>query len=124
MIQEQKKSILLLKAIIFSYHGIKDNEKSILAESAEQIDGSEELEWVYDFLNKDSVSTFERAKSFFQETIANYDTETKLAYLSETWDAASKKGYVTEMEAMAMLTLAKDWKVQKELLGLIRKKNQ
>jgi hypothetical protein len=35
------------------------------------------------------------------------------------WQANNLKGYVTEMEATAMLKLAKDWNVQKELVQLV-----
>ena len=35
------------------------------------------------------------------------------------WQAHNLKGYVTEMEATAMLKLAKDWNVQKELIELV-----
>jgi hypothetical protein len=37
------------------------------------------------------------------------------------WEAAKSKGYISEMEATAILKLAKDWAVQKDLLKLIRK---
>ena len=37
------------------------------------------------------------------------------------WQANNLKGYVTEMEATAMLKLAKDWNVQKELVELYQK---
>ena len=37
------------------------------------------------------------------------------------WESNNLKGYVTEMEATAMLKLARDWKVEKELVDLVMK---
>ena len=37
------------------------------------------------------------------------------------WQSNNLKGYVTEMEATAMLKLAKDWHVEKELVELVLK---
>jgi uridine phosphorylase len=37
------------------------------------------------------------------------------------WEANNLKGFVTEMEATAMLKLAKDWGVEKELVNLVVK---
>jgi hypothetical protein len=37
------------------------------------------------------------------------------------WKANDLKGYITEMEATAMLKLAKDWSVEKELIDLVLK---
>jgi len=37
------------------------------------------------------------------------------------WKANNKKGYITEMEATAMLKLAKDWQVENELIEMVKK---
>jgi hypothetical protein len=37
------------------------------------------------------------------------------------WQSNNLKGYVTEMEATAMLKLAKDWNVERELIELVLK---
>jgi hypothetical protein len=37
------------------------------------------------------------------------------------WQSNNLKGYVTEMEATAMLKLARDWNVEKELIELVLK---
>ncbi|MFN6946413.1 MAG: hypothetical protein ACK4ND_15805 [Cytophagaceae bacterium] len=121
MTSEQKKAFLLLKAIIFSYHGLDEDEKRILDETAEKLSAFQELEWALNFLNEDVLTAFDRGRAYFNTTIATYDNETKLSYLNMVWDATKLKGYITEMEAMAMLKLAKDWGVQKELLGMVRK---
>jgi hypothetical protein len=46
---------------------------------------------------------------------------TRLYYLSSVWNANNRKGYISEMEAIAMLKLAQDWQIERELLDMIRK---
>lgn len=121
MTTNEKKAFLLLKSLIFSFHGLTDEEKGILEETAHKIDGNDELKWVLDFLSEDIHTAFERARVFFNQTIATYDSEKKLSYLKMAWEANSSKGHITEMEATAMLKLAKDWSVQRELLSMVRK---
>jgi hypothetical protein len=121
MTPEQKKALLLLKFIVFNYHGLDVEEKKILQKDAAEIDGKEDLAWVEEFVSKDESTSFERAREFFRQTIATYDAETKVSYLNIVWESTRTKGYISEMEATAILKLAKDWSVQKELLKLIRK---
>lgn len=118
---EQKKALLLLKLVIFNYHGLDEEEKQILADTAAKLDALEELKWAYDFSEQDSLTSFERAREFFKTTIALYDKDSKLEYIRLVWSDTSSKGYVSEIEAMSMLKLAKDWGVQKDLLALVRK---
>ena len=121
MTSDEKKAFLLLKSLILSFHGLTDDEKAMLEETASNIDGQEELKWVLDFINEDIYTAFERARVFFNTTIATYDNSKKLEYLQVAWDANSSKGHITEMEATAMLKLARDWGVQRDLLTLVRK---
>jgi hypothetical protein len=121
MTAEQKKALLLLKFIIFNYHGLDVEEKKILEKDAQDIDGKNDLEWVKEFVEKDESTSFERARKYFSQTIATYDVDTKVSYLNIVWESTRTKGYISEMEATAILKLAKDWAVQKELLKLIRK---
>ena len=121
MTAEQKKALLLLKFIIFNYHGMDVEEKKILQKDADDIDGKADLEWVEEFVSKDENTSFERAREFFRKTIGTYDVATKVSYLKIVWESTRTKGYISEMEATAILKLAKDWAVQKELLKLIRK---
>ena len=55
------------------------------------------------------------------KTIGNYAKAKRLEYLDQVWQANNKKGYITEMEATAMLKLAKDWHVENELIEMVRK---
>lgn len=121
MDSEQKKAFILLKLIIFSYHGLAGEEKSVLEETADNLEAKEELNWALEFVREDPYSSFDRAREFFNKTIATYDKDTRLSYLNTVWEATNEKGYISEMEAMALLKLAKDWAVQKELLTLVKK---
>jgi hypothetical protein len=42
--------------------------------------------------------------------------------LGLVWKATNRKGCITEMEATTILKVAKDWKMQRELMGMVRKK--
>jgi hypothetical protein len=110
MTSEQKKAILLLKSVIFHYHGLDNEEKEILDNTAQKLDAWDELKWANDFIALDYYTAFERAREYLNEIVGM------------VWEANNAKGYVTEMEATAMLKLAKDWHVQKELMMLVRKK--
>ncbi len=122
MTSDEKKAILLLKSVIFHYHGLDKEEQQILDSTAERFDAWEELKWANDFISLDYYTAFERAREYLNEVVGNLDKDTRLNYLSMVWEANNAKGYVTEMEATAMLKLAKDWNVQKELMMLVRKK--
>ncbi len=120
---EEKKAILLLKSVIFHYHGLDNDEKEILDKTAQKFDAWEELKWANEFIAVDYYTAFERAREHLNEIVGKLDKETRLSYLSMVWEANNAKGYVTEMEATAMLKLAKDWHVQRDLMMLVRKKS-
>jgi hypothetical protein len=122
MTSDQKKAFLLLKAAIFQHHGMNEEEQKSLQETADTLEATEELNWVNDFISSDVYSAFERARQFLTNIAVDWDAETKLSYLADVWGATNKKGYITEIEATAMLKLAKDWRVQKELMTIVRKK--
>jgi len=121
MSSEEKKAYLLLKSIIFYYHGLDEDEQKILDETAAKLDGKEELKWANDFITSDHLTAFERCREYLNNSIGKLEPEKKVGYLSEVWKASSQKGYISEMEATAMLKLAKDWQVERDLLAMIRK---
>jgi uncharacterized tellurite resistance protein B-like protein len=47
------------------------------------------------------------------------EKDKRIELVQMVWQANNLKGYVTEMEATAMLKLAKDWNVEKELIELV-----
>ncbi|TAE04064.1 MAG: hypothetical protein EAZ97_00670 [Bacteroidetes bacterium] len=120
MTSEEKKAFLLLKLIIFSYHGIDEDEQAILDETAQNLDAQAELEWANEFIAADYYNAFERAQSFLEPIMENLDKDKRLDYLSKVWNANNQKGYISEMEATAMIKLAQDWDIEEELIEMIK----
>ncbi len=120
MNSEEKRAYLLLKSVIFHYHGLDEDEQKILDQTAEELDAFDELKWANDFISEDYFTAFERAHEFLNNIIGNMEKDQRLYYLDLVWKANNKKGYITEMEATAMLKLAKDWHIENELIALVR----
>ena len=118
---EEKKVYMLLKSVIFYYHGLDEIEKQELIKTAEELDAHEEYQWAIDFISADYMTAFDRAREYLNEQIGDYSRESRIELINMVWKANNLKGYVTEMEATAMLKLAKDWNVQKELVSLVLK---
>jgi len=121
MSTEEKKAFLLLKSVIFHYHGLDQEEQQLLDEAAQQFDAQAELQWAHDFIAQDYYTAFERSRSFLKEVMCALPEEKRLNYLDSVWQANNKKGYISEMEATAMIKLAKDWHIEKQLIEIIRK---
>ena len=118
---EEKKVYMLLKSVIFHYHGLDEAERTDLEKTAEELDAPQEYKWALDFIAKDYITAFERAREYLNDIIADYPKDKRIELINMVWQANNLKGYVTEMEATAMLKLAKDWNVQKELIELVLK---
>lgn len=111
---------MLLKSLIFHYHGLDEDEEKILNDSADELSAHEELKWANEFIAEDFMSAFERSRELLNNTIGKLEAEKKLSYLFSVWEDNNKKGYLTEMEATAMLNLAKDWGIRAELMDRVR----
>lgn len=122
MLSEEKKILLLLNLIIFNYHGLDESERLLLKELADKHDAQEELKWAYSMLGDDYFSSFESINIWFKDAVKDFDIERKLYFLTMVWEETVKKGYISEMEATAMLKIAHNWGIQKELLAIVRKK--
>lgn len=120
MTRQEKRALMLLKSLIFHYHGLDEDEKAILDESAVQYDAQRELDWANAFIAEDFLSAFERSREFLNKVIGVLPKEKKLDYLIAVWQDNHKKGYMTEMEATAMINLARDWEIQTELMERVR----
>ncbi|EMR02604.1 hypothetical protein ADICEAN_02260 [Cesiribacter andamanensis AMV16] len=118
MSSEEKKIFLLLQSIIFQYHGLDDAEQQLLQQSAQELQGLAELGWAQEFIGEDYLTAFDRARVFLQSI--DLPADTKLEYLYRVWQSNNAKGYITEMEATAMLRLARDWKLEGELVKRVR----
>lgn len=118
---EEKKVYMLLKSVIFHYHGLDEAERIDLEKTAVGLDAHAEHQWALEFIAKDYITAFERAREYLNEIIADYPKDNRIELINMVWQANNLKGYVTEMEATAMLKLAKDWNVQSELIALVLK---
>jgi NADH:ubiquinone oxidoreductase subunit E len=118
---EEKRVYMLLKSVIFHYHGLDEEERRDLDHTAKELDALEEYKWAQEFIAQDYLTSFERARDLLNDIIADYPKDKRVELINMVWQANNLKGYVTEMEATAMLKLAKDWNVQKELIELVLK---
>jgi hypothetical protein len=116
---EEKKVYMLLKSVIFHYHGLDEAEKKDLDLTSEALNAKMEYTWALDFIAEDHLTAFERARDYLNNIIGDYSKDKRIELINMVWQANNLKGYVTEMEATAMLKLAKDWSVQKELIELV-----
>jgi len=121
MTTEEKRVYLLLKAVIFHYHGLDHAEELDLKEAARKLDGMDELKWAEEFVEKDHITSFDRARTYLVDIIGDYPKLKRVELINMVWESNNIKGYVTEMEATAMIRLARDWKVEKELIELVLK---
>lgn len=119
MDSEEKKAYMLLKSVIYHYHGLDKRERQDLLETAERMDAKKELEWANKFIAKDYITSFERARAHLNDIIGDYSKDKRVKYIGMVWEANNLKGFVTEMETTAMLKLAKDWRVQDELRDIV-----
>lgn len=120
-LHEYKKVYMLLKSVIFHYHGLDESEKEDLDKTAATLHAQEEYQWALNFVSKDYVTAFDRARDYLNVIIGDYPRELRVKLITMVWEANNLKGYVTEMEATAMLRLARDWNVKEELIGLVLK---
>ena len=121
MTSEEKKAYLLLKSVIFHYHGLDEDEQKILDQTAGELDAKEELKWANGFIAEDYFTAFDRARTYLNDVVGKLDRDRRLYYLDMVWKANNQKGYITEMEATAMLKLAKDWDVESDLITMVRR---
>jgi nucleoside phosphorylase len=120
MTSDEKKAFLLLKSVIFHYHGLDEDEQGILDETAAELNAQAELQWANAFIEEDYFNAFDRAREFLRTVGASLDKGTKLQYITQVWQSNEKKGYISEMEAMAILRVAEDWHIEKELISMIK----
>ena len=121
MTEQEKRVYVLLKAVIYHYHGLDEMEKIDLEETANRLNATEELKWTLEFVAKDYITAFDRAREYLNDIIGDYVKEKRIELINMVWQSNNLKGYVTEMEATAMLKLAKDWNVEKELIEMVLK---
>ncbi len=119
---EDKKMLLLLIVSTFSYNEIIDNESKILNDFAKKQDAEKELKWALDFISKDEANSYQNKINYFSKRLPEIDTNKRLFFIKQTWDLSNEKGYISEMEAISILRLARDWGVDRLLLNEVKKK--
>ncbi|GJM27396.1 MAG: hypothetical protein DHS20C17_00310 [Cyclobacteriaceae bacterium] len=120
MSSEEKKSFLLLKSMIFHYHGLDEDEVQILERTAKELNADAELKWANDFIAEDYGTAFNRARNYLKDSLGQLEKSMRLSYLDQVWKDNYQKGYITEMEATAMLEVAKDLGIESELISMVR----
>ncbi|MEM6831284.1 MAG: hypothetical protein AAF551_12280, partial [Bacteroidota bacterium] len=115
-----KKAVMLLKSLIFHYHGLDDDERKLLEESAQKLNATEEMEWANQFISEDYISAFERSREFLQKIFIQMPVKKRVNHLLDVWNDNYFKGYLTEMETTGILTLSKDWLVEKDFLETLK----
>lgn len=127
MTQEEKEALLLLEYVIFRYHGFDENERKRLESDANQLNAQKELERVYRFVDdlleknqQSEVSVFEAALQRIHDVFSTHTEDRRLSYVIQVWNANKSKGYVTEIEAIAMLKVAKALGVQRGFVEYVR----
>lgn len=118
---EEKKVFMLLKSVIFHYHGLDEAEKGELEKTSMDLNAHAEYQWALEFISQDYITAFDRARDYLNLIIGDYPKKKRVQLITMVWEANNQKGYVTEMEATAMLRLARDWNVKEELIGLVLK---
>lgn len=116
---EDKKVFMLLKSVIFHYHGLDEAEKAELEKTCAELNAYSEYQWALDFIAQDHITAFDRARDYLNSIIGDYPRKRRVELITMVWEANNRKGYVTEMEATAMLRLARDWNVKDELISLV-----
>jgi hypothetical protein len=119
MSSEEKRVYMLLKSVIFHYHGLDEEERLDLEKAADELNAHEALEWAHEFIAENYLTSFERARDYLNAIISDYPKDKRVALINMVWQSNNLKGYVTEVEATAMLKLAKDWNVKQELIDLV-----
>ena len=118
---DKKKALVLLKSLIFHYHGLDKDERKILDSRVAEMEAEKEFEWALQFISSDYLSAFDRSREFLAKVFSKMEKRERLTHLNEVWEDNHKKGYVTEMETTAMINLAKDWSIEEDFIKEINK---
>lgn len=121
MSSEEKKAFLLLKKVIFQYHGLDEDEQQILDETVAELDAAKESKWADEFIAEDYYDAFDRARDHLSGIMNGLEKRTRIFFLESVCDANNQKGYISEMEAIAMITFARDWDVENEFIEIIKR---
>jgi len=88
---EEKKVYMLLKSVIFHYHGLDDEEKKDLDKTANDLAAHEEYKWALDFVAQDYITAFDRARNYLNDIIGDYQKEKRVELINMVWQANNVK---------------------------------
>ena len=60
---EDKKVFMLLKSVIFHYHGLDEAEKGELEKTSMDLNAHAEYQWALEFISQDYITAFDRARA-------------------------------------------------------------
>jgi len=115
-----KKAFFALLCSIFCFHDVEEEEKNILRNLAKIYNGEKELKWACNFVKTDILTSFERSKNKVIELLSSDNNDTKLYVLSKVWEATKDKGYINQNEAALLLGIARNWKLEKKFIDLVK----
>ena len=119
MVKDEKRAFFLLMCVMLHYHGLDEAEQKIInQEAAQHAEGENLKQWAIDFIQRDNLNIFERAKKELNHI--PLQQEIRLRHLLKVWSLLNSKGYITEMEATAMIRIAAEWKLQEKLIQHIK----
>ncbi len=115
---------MLLKSVIFHYHGLDKEEMLNLQTTADELEAHDELAWANSFISEDYFNSFERAREYLNVLVKDFPLKKRIELIKMVWEANQLKGYVTEFEAASIIKIAKDWKIENALLRLIEEERK
>jgi uncharacterized tellurite resistance protein B-like protein len=124
MTTDEKKACMLLKSVIFHYHGLDKEEMLNLQTTADELEAHDELAWANSFISEDYFNSFERAREYLNVLVKDFPLKKRIELIKMVWEANQLKGYVTEFEAASIIKIAKDWKIENALLRLIEEERK
>lgn len=120
MTSNQKKAFILLQAVVFYFHDLDANELAMLYSNSKELGDNDAVEWALKFMGTDRAATFDKSREFIRLELKSINKDEKLDLLNTTWEQSNLKGFITEMEAIALLKFSKDLGIEQEFIETIR----
>jgi hypothetical protein len=111
----------LLKLVVFYYPRPDEEEMDQLRDKASAWKADEDRRWAIDFVDQEPATAFQRTGEFISGLFTGKSQLEREAFLEDIWSVDIARGYVTEMQAMALLKMAQAWGLQDKLLKLLGK---
>lgn len=120
MDQARRRVYFLLKLMVFFYPRPDEEEMDQLREKAALWKADDDRRWAIEFIDHEPATAFARTTEFVGEQFKGLSKAEREQFLDDIWHAdLAPRGYVTEMQAMALLKMAQGWGLQERLLKLL-----